>query len=184
MAMLEVVIRHDHIVLDACCIINIAATGELDHILEAIPPRFVVSSYVMKREVLTFINTSGGEIPINLTETVAKGLILEADIDYSNESDANLIVALEASNLDTGEAESAAIAINRNWAIATDDKRAIKVITQAAPKIQILTTPELIKCWVDKLSVPDHRVRKAVQSIRRYTPPITHPLFNWWKSYL
>ncbi len=180
----EVVIRHDHIVLDACCIINIAATGELDQIRAAIPPRFVASTYVLQREALTYINTSGDEIPINLSESVQKGLILEAAIDYSNENESNYIVAFEAANLDTGEAESAAIAINRNWALATDDKRAIKIVTQVAPGIQILTTPELIKCWADNLGVSDHLVKKAVQSIRRYVPPITHPLFSWWNSYL
>lgn len=180
----EVVIRHDHVVLDACCIINIAAAGELEPILQAIPPQFAASSYVIKREVLTFMNANGDEIPINLDEAVAKGLILEAVVDFSTENESNYIVEFEAANLDTGEAESAAIAINRNWAIATDDKRAIKVIVQAAPQIQILTTPELIKSWADNFSVPDNRVRKAIQSIRRYAPPITHPLFNWWKSYL
>lgn len=180
----ELVIQSDHIVLDACCIINFAATGKFDNIIEAVPSQCVVATYVMKHEVLSFINIYGQEAPISVNGLVQKGLMLEVGIDYADEKEANYIVAFEADNLDSGEAESAAIAINRDWAIATDDKRAIKVIAQTSPKTHILTTPELIKHWVDKFDVNDDVVKQAIKSIRKYTPPLTHPLVDWWKKYL
>lgn len=180
----EIIIRDSHVVLDACCIINLAPTGEFDSILSAIPTQFVVASYVLKQEVLSYVDMSGQEIPFDLSGIIQNSLILEVDIDYSQEDEPNYVVTFAAQNLDAGEADSAAIAINRGWAIATDDRRAIKVISQTSPKTQIVTTPELMKFWVDKLDIPETRVKQAVKSIRKYAPPNSHPLINWWKKYL
>lgn len=182
--MVEVVIRHDSVVLDACCIINIAATGEFENILETLPTQFVVSSYVSKFEVLSYIDENGSEIPISLDVMIKKKLILEANIDYSNEEESNYIIALEAEKLDRGEAESAALAINRKWAIATDDRRAVKVIGRLSPKTQILTTPELVKYWVDRIEISENRIKQVIKSIRRYVPPKDHPLVEWWQKYI
>lgn len=182
--MVEVVIRHDHVVLDACCIITIASTGEFERIIQALPAQCVVASYVLNNEVLSYIDIEKREIPIELGDLIKMGLIQDIGIDYSQEDEANYVVAFEAQNLDSGEAESASIAINRGWAIATDDKRAINVISQASSRTQILTTPELVKYWVDNIGVSEDELRQVIRSIRRYIPPNNHPLYAWWQQYL
>lgn len=106
------------------------------------------------------------------------------ELDLSNETEAALAVELEAQNLDRGEAQSAAIAIVRHWAIATDDKRAVNVIGAISPATQIVTTPELLKWWAEGLNIPEVRVKQAIQAVRRYVPPKNHPLLNWWQQHL
>lgn len=180
----EVVIRHSAVVLDACIIINLAATGEFEGILETLPTRLIVTAYVLKHEVISYINAEGQEISVNLALQVEKGLLQAVALDTSTEDEADYVVAFEAQRLDAGEAQSAAIAINRGWALATDDKRAIKIVPQTSPNTQIMTTPELMKLWADQGNMTRERIRQAIRSIRRYLPPDTHPLAVWWKQFL
>lgn len=181
--MTEVVIHPDYLVLDACCIINLAMTGELEPILEAVAAQCMIVTYVLKHEALTYFNAAGEETSIQLEDMLKKGIIQETELDLTNECETDTFVSLQV-GLDEGEARSAAIAICRQWGIATDDKRAIRDIQHLSSKTQILTTPELIKYWVNKHSIPDTRLKQAIQAIRRYMPPKNHPLLSWWMQYI
>jgi hypothetical protein len=179
----EIVIHHSHMVLDACCIINLVATEEFDNILEIIPAQLAITSYVLKYEVITYTNSAGEKVPVDLMLRIQSGQILEVDIDTLQEEEANLLANFASQRLDPCESASAAIAIHRNWGLATDDKRAIYLITQTSPTTQIITTPELLKLWSDTLTIPDKQIEQVIGRIRRYVPPETHPLFQWWKKY-
>jgi predicted nucleic acid-binding protein len=172
-----------HLVLDACCIITLAATGEFEGILKALSMQAVVVTHVVRHEALSYIDAAGAEIPIHLNPLLTNGLLIRADVDTTSEAEPELVIALESEKLDAGEARSGAIAINRGWAIATDDKRAIRVISERASDLVILSTPDLLKRWADGQNIVEDQLRAAIQRIRRYTPPKAHSLFEWWQGH-
>lgn len=172
------------IVLDACIIINLATTGELENILTALPVQCIVSETVIRHEALSCIDPDGQEVPINLTDLIARKLLLLTAIDTTSDAEAGLFVTLAAQNLGAGETESAAIAISRQYALAIDDRRAINVITALSPTTQIVTTPELIKAWADGVGAAPAQITQVIKSIRKYQPPKTHSLLAWWQQHL
>jgi len=91
-----------------------------------------------------------------------------------------------AATLDDGEAITRAIALHRNWAIGTDDRKAISFFTQNMSHLQVISTLELIKYWVDTANPPLETICLALQKVRvraRYEPNLKHKLYLWWQKY-
>ncbi len=92
-----------------------------------------------------------------------------------------------AASLDDGEAITGAIAVHRNWAIGSDDRRAISLFAKEAPQLQRISTLELMKHWVDSTELPADVVRSALRNVRfraKYVPYSRHPLYHWWRTYM
>jgi predicted nucleic acid-binding protein len=88
-------------------------------------------------------------------------------------------------NLDDGEAESVAIAEARHFALATDDKKARKLILREGLKIELWSTCSLLRHWQSKCSVPEGDlsvVLKMIFARARYRPKSGHPDFIWWTT--
>ena len=92
-------------------------------------------------------------LSINLRPLVAQGLIRAVSPDSETEENSFVNFAAE---LDDGEAVTGAIAMHRNWGIATDDRKARRVFARTNPHVQLLSTPELIKHWADTHNPPIH----------------------------
>lgn len=85
--------------------------------------------------------------------------------------------------IDDGEAACMAIAYNRDCVLATDDRRAIKVATEM--NVSIVTTPDLIKRWVEYTSPEPLQVMDIIQCIERYgrfRPHPSSPHAKWWEE--
>lgn len=92
-----------------------------------------------------------------------------------------------AASLDDGEAITGAIAVHRDWAIGSDDRRAIAFFAKVAPQLQRISTLELMKHWADTTEQPPDAVRAALRNVRareKYEPHVTHPLYAWWRTYM
>ena len=79
-----------------------------------------------------------------------------------------------------------AIAINRNWAIVIDEKKARNLFNREAPNIQLIYTLELVNHWVDISDPSPEIVSAALRNIRDraiYQPGQNHPLYTWWTKY-
>ena len=114
-------------------------------------------------------------------ETAISQGILEV-VDFESEEEAELFVNY-AAVIDDGESATGAIAINRGWAMATDDKGAISFFRQEAPQLKILSTLEIVKYWSEQASVDDLELKQVLVAIRtkgRYIPQKNHPLRSWW----
>jgi hypothetical protein len=77
-----------------------------------------------------------------------------------------------------------AIATHRNWAVATDDKKAIKFLSQRSPSMEIISTPEILKYWSEKANIEPLKLSIALNNIRvkaRYYPDKNHLLKSWWE---
>lgn len=186
--MSEFAVKHEAVILDACCLINLYASGQLDDILTSISKPVFVAQYVWKNEALTVngasaLETALREEAIDLKLLIDGGLLKLADLETEEEE--ALFVSFAAS-LDDGEAITGAIAAARDWCLATDDKRARNVLVSQVPAVQLLSSPELVKQWADGTGADAETIRGVLHRIERhghYTPPASHPLYLWWRNY-
>ena len=155
------------LLLDACCAINLLASGAADEILQALPHEVAVARLVFEREVL-YVRAEDGEVPVE--DEGARPEEVGVELSLRPLADEGLLHVLEpetheehatwvdlALQLDDGEAMTGALAIHRNALLATDDRKAIRVLGQRLPESRILRTSELLKVWAD--GVGSHRAR-------------------------
>ncbi len=181
----SITFAHSCVILDACCIINLYASGRIREILEAIPTSVSIAAYVREQEAL-FVGSSdgsGGKERIDLQLLIDQGLL--RSVQPETEEENILFVNFAAELGDDGEAITGAIAVQRNWAIGTDDRGAIRFFQRAAPRFQIISSLELIKYWADTIELPATEVGAVLRNVRicgRYQPHSTHVLYAWWQS--
>jgi hypothetical protein len=170
-------INPSHLLIDTCCLLNLCASGELLNILQviSISAQATIVEEV-KRELLEIENIEQFE------DALKQGLLLIVDLESEAEETAFVNYAVE---IDDGEAATGAIAINRGWAIATDDKKATKFLSQESPSLQIISTPEIIKYWSETANIEPLKLNKVLTEIRvkaRYSPNKNHLLKTWWET--
>jgi predicted nucleic acid-binding protein len=175
-------ITHSHIILDACCVLNFCASGQFLAILKSLPAEIVVTTVVQERELNTLqsLKEEENDAVLEFETAITQGLLKVVDFESEEEEESFVNYA---AILDDGEAATFAIAVNRKWAVATDDKRAILFIKKENTNIQILSTSEIIKHW-SAIEKPDSsilsHVLNAIRIKGHYVPPKDDPLRNWW----
>lgn len=179
-------ITHSHLLLDACCVLNFCASGKFLSILKSIPAEIVVTTVVQEHELKTLqkLKDEGNEGANQFEAAIEQGLLKVVDFDSVEEEESFVNYA---AILDDGESATCAIAVHRNWAIATDDKKAISFIQKEIPHLQVVLTIEIIQYWSDKEGLDPLKLRDVLNEIRikgRYLPPKNHPLRDWWKTAL
>lgn len=162
-----IALPHGYIILDACCAITRYESGQMEAILRATGQHVTLASYVHEVEIRPIIDA--GTIVV---------------VSPRNEIEENTYVNF-AVELDDGEAITGAIAVHRNWAIATDETKATAYFSRVAPQLQIASTPDLIKHWVENAKPSQQEVGEVLQRIEvgaRYQPRQSHLLYEWWRS--
>lgn len=175
------------VILDACCIINLYASEYMLAILSGLTQSVAVAAYVERTESLYVLpnDTTHPLEKIDLQPAIAQNLLTVVDVDSSAEAD--LFIDLAAALGDDGEAVTAAIAVQRIWQMATDDRKTTNFLRRQFPELKLLSTPELVKIWVDTQSPDPAECRVALQNIQRrgsYTPAKNHLLYTWWLQHL
>jgi hypothetical protein len=188
--------------LDACCAINLLATGVAEEILRSLAFGVCVTPRVLEEEVVYVREDPGAEPSdgadegdtgasredpaelrlraVGLQPLVEVGALHVVGALSDEELETFVSLALE---LDDGEAETAAAAVHRGGGVATDDKKAIRVLGAYAPEVAIHRTSALIRAWAEARAVPDQRVREVLQAIQRhasFVPPKDDPEREWW----
>lgn len=176
-------IVHSHLILDACCVLNFCASGQLLAILKSIPVQVAVTQVVREQELKTLqrLESEENDGATQFEAAIAQSLLIT--VDFESEEEAESFVNY-ATILDDGESATGAIAVNREWAIATDDKRAISFFRKETPQIQILSTLEIVKHWSEEAGVDSQTLRDVLNLIRvkgQYMPHKSHPLLSWWE---
>lgn len=170
-------------IIDACCLINLYASGNIKDVISASGATFHVSEQVRSESLLIRQVDPNDPLllipfPIDLTEAIANDLLKECD--FESETEMRLFAEF-ATEIDDGEASCFAIAKSRGWLVATDDLKATRIATQAG--IRVISTPELIERWV-KASIPaSQEISEAVLAIERFArfrPRRANPLYDWW----
>ena len=171
------------VVLDTCCLVNLAAIdGTLD----------CLSSFALTWYVPTAVQAEGIFIRaaadtrvvhrIELTNVMSAGTVqICAPAD-----DAELALYVElAFSLGDGEAMALAIAENRGWKVATDDRKAR--IKADAVGVSVVTTPELLQHWATDAphSMADvANARSRIETLARFVPAEDSPAARWWRKVL
>jgi len=181
----------EHLVfLDACCLINLFATGRAEEILETLPYRFAVARYVAEEEVLeiaTQDEAAGSEA--DETRVALHPLIAAladhgalALIDVSSREEQRQLVH-HALDLDDGEAHTCALAVVRGATVATDDRKAIRIL-RPHPCIR---TSELLFEWSEAQRIAEADLAQILHAIARrasFLPPKDDPHFKRWVELL
>ena len=88
-----------------------------------------------------------------------------------------------AADLDDGEAMTGAIAANRGFAVAIDDRKARRVLGRKDSGLRLVSTLELVHRW--SMGVSEEETNRALQAMRygaRYVPGNRDPLYDWWRN--
>lgn len=176
------------LLLDACCLLNLLATDRMEDILDRLPYEFATSRLVLNREVLTLARTGSPEAPLVREVISPERLERSASLtvlDLATEAEMNELVRLTA-EMDDGEASVCALAVSRGGAVATDDRKALRVLDRRFPQIPTIQTPELLREWAHLAQVPHGEIvsiLRAVQRRARFFPRRGAPRFEWWNSF-
>lgn len=118
---------------------------------------------------------------INLEPMVDDGLITIVTFDTEEEEETALSIAAV---LDQDEADTGAIAIHRDWAMATDDRKARNLLAVKIETLQLVYTLDIVRHWANVNNIASAEIKTVLQNIRtagRYKPRKSNPHYEWWK---
>lgn len=176
----------NNVILDACCMINLYAAGDLQSLLPPLGFDFHIPETVLRETLFVRkLDEEEGKLvedPIDLTPAIDDGLLRECKLQEGAET--GLFVQL-ATVVDDGEAMCLAIAKTRGWTLATDDRKATRLANELG--VKTISTPELVKRWADASKAKSRAVAQAldrIQTFARFVPRKASPLFAWWTKKL
>lgn len=167
-------------VLDACCTLNLYATGEMAAILEALPHSFVIGTRCRAESQWVKTETPGEREKVDLVPLLEAELLEEQSLEGSRET--ALFVEL-SSYMEDGEAEAAALAIIRGYLLATDERKVCRVLASKYPALRIQSTAELLHEWQIRCRLPDKAcsdILKRVTLRATFSPPRSDKHRDWW----
>jgi hypothetical protein len=171
-------------VIDACCLIDLLASGRVEEILRATGQAWHLPiavqgevQYVRRHDpaqagaVIT--------VPADLSPFVAAGLLTPCQPVHPQEQARFVHYATQFRS--DGEAMCLALAEARGWRVATDDRKAIRVAGMVG--LTVVSCPELVKTWA--VAVKPGRaqliqVLTDIQTLAQFRPNPTMPESAWW----
>lgn len=174
------------LILDACCLINVLASGRAGAILRALPTPTLVTETVRALELrsdetttLDALNPEGDQFP----DLFRSGVLTVVDFAEEPVDEAALFLDYAADIGDDGEAASLAIASVRGYAVATDDKRARAYARRHVAHVPLVYTLEILMEWAPTMDgrAVAHALR-LIESEGNYGPGRSHPHYGWWAS--
>lgn len=165
--------------LDACAVLTLYATQRMEEILSAMHTPAAIAVVVV-REALFIRQIVDGQVEnerVNLSPFIDSGLLAVVQADDEMELLSFIDLAVD---LDDGEAMSAALAINRSWALVTDDRKAERLL---GGRVQLRPTLALIKDWADAHQITNGELRTVLTKVdqRGYRPGSGHSHNDWWE---
>lgn len=175
--------RQECVILDADCTINLASSGVFSDVLAILLPcRCAITQHVLRQEVLR----NDDDLQLCIDSGLLQ-IVKPQGEEYTTILQINDDINVQYKVLGDGEIETCSIAWHRNWLVGIDDKKARRYFAREYPSIQLMTTPELMKYWVQAAAPVPSKVKQALQCIRtvgRYQISNRHELFEWWHSWL
>jgi predicted nucleic acid-binding protein len=172
------------LIQDACVLINLLGSGRFNDIAAGCGLDFAIVSAVAREALYLHNPDPNVREKIDLDYLIKDGTLKILDPETENEKLRYIELAL---SLDDGEAESVAIAESRHFALATDDKKARRLLQNEGIKIELWSTCSLLQLWQNKCSISDGDMKIVLENIfscARYRPKAGHPDFVWWMNIL
>jgi hypothetical protein len=173
-------------VIDACCLIDLLSSGEIEAILRAAGHAWHLADAVQAevRYVRQHDPAQSGRIvtvPADLTPLIASGLLTLCQPDDPQEQ-ARFVHYATIFRSD-GEAMCLALAESRGWTVATDDRKAIRIGGRVG--LTVISCPALIKTWAIATK-PDRatlvQVLTNIQTLAQFRPNPAMPESGWWSA--
>lgn len=171
------------VALDACVLLNLVASGQpIAEFAAAADVRFVVVRQA-EREV-EWLDPDDPDDPRE--EIDLEPFVQRREVQRVALADPELtrFVAL-ARELDDGEAATLAVAESRGFAVATDDRKARRILTTLDPQPPVTSTAAIVRAWAESRSHAE--VRECLRLIQRrasFLPPRNDPDGDWWRGIL
>lgn len=173
------------LILDACTLINLAATGKVQDILAVVALPMVICDTVAGEAL--YLRRGGQGIDASDRDSIDLGVwtatgrlqIISAETDEELETFVDLAVALN-----DGEAMTIALAAHRALVVVTDDRKAMRLASAYVP---VTSSLALVKTWIEVDTIDAQAARAVLGNIReraRYIPHSQHPLRTWWEAIL
>lgn len=169
-------------ILDACVLINLLASGEVEGILRAAARDSFICSAVEGESI--YLRTEDPAAPleaVDLGSLVASGLLTVCRLEGASEAE---LYVDYAGALDDGEAMSLAVALSRGFILATDERKARRLFLEAAADpLRLVSTSDLLRSWAEAEAARGGRLKEALLRIEkraRYQPPVTDANHQWW----
>ncbi|MEX2288689.1 MAG: hypothetical protein WD648_16460 [Planctomycetaceae bacterium] len=174
--------------IDACCLIDLLASGEADAILRSSGftwnlPTAVQAEVQYRRQHDPDHPGQTKNVPVDLSPMTESGVLTVCSPQTLSELD--LFTQYATIFRSDGEAMCLAIARERKWIVATDDRRAIRIAQQAG--LGVVSCPQIVKAWTDATSPNQaslHRVLQEIRVLAQFKPNPTMPEFKWWMDEL
>jgi hypothetical protein len=171
-------------VIDACCLIDLLASGRAEAILRATGFAWHLPVAVQGEVQYVWQHDPaqpGAVIPVpaDLSPYLVSGLLTPCQPNDPRER--ALFVQHATVFRSDGEAMCLALAEIRGWTVATDDRKAIRVAGQAG--LTVISCPELVKAWADSTSPDPARLRQVladIQTLAKFVPNPMMPETAWW----
>jgi hypothetical protein len=174
--------------IDACCIIDLLASGDAEAILRASGftwrlPSAVQGEVTYCRQHDPVRPGKTTDVPVDLSGMIASGLLTVCNPQTQQELDKFTQYATVFRS--DGEAMCLALASERKWIVATDDRRAIRFAEQAG--LTVVSCPQLVKAWVVATGPSQATLKRVLQDIQvlaQFTPNAKMPEYQWWVNEL
>jgi predicted nucleic acid-binding protein len=170
------------VMLDACVLINILATGRAEEILGMTEEAFAICSLV-RREAI-FLRPDDPKQPmeaISLDSLIETGCLEVCEPTGAAEQ----ILCLDyATDLDDGEAMSLALAQARGFVLATDDRKARRLFSkQNSEPSRLLSTAGILRIWSERKGIPRESLKATLSKVTaraRFVPAPQDTDYKWW----
>jgi hypothetical protein len=170
--------------IDACCLFDLLASGNTEAILRASAFSWQLPSAV--RGEVQYVRrhdpAQPGKLvkaPADLSGLIGSGVLTVCDPRNRQELDRFTHYATLFRS--DGESMCLALAEQRGWMVATDDRRAIRVAQQAG--LTVVSCPQLVKAWADAVK-PDRatllRILQDIEVLAQFKPSPSMPEYQWW----
>ena len=173
--------------IDACCLIDLLASGQAEAILRATGHTWHLPTSVQAevQYVRQHDPDNPGAYPERARRSHAAREVRGCSRRASPTTPRSRLSYVHYATLfrSDGEAMCLALAECRGWIVATDDRRAIEVAQQAG--LTVVSCPELVKAWADATR-PDStslvQVLTDIQTLAQFRPNPTMPESDWWSN--
>jgi hypothetical protein len=174
--------------IDACCLFDLLASGKVEAILRARGFSWQLPSAVQGevQYVRQYDPAQPGKlvkVPADLTGLIGSGVLTLCD--PQNQQELDRFTHYASLFRSDGESMCLALAEQRAWVIATDDRRAIRIAQQAG--LRVVSSPQLVKAWAGG-TTPDEstlaQVLHDIQVLAQFKPNPSMPEYQWWVDQL
>lgn len=155
------------LLLDACGLINLCATGRVDEIAAFFGG-------------LSVVEDVADEAPSAIAVTAAIQVL-----SLSDDEAAALVALAAVDGMDAGEAATFAVAALRNLAVVTDDRRATRAAAEEIPRVPIYRTATVVRAFVEGTSLAFPVAALLLQAIEEdasFAPAPGTPDATWWRE--